>query len=1085
MSEERRLVTILFADVVGSTALGENLDPEDVRALLGRLFAIAREAVERHGGRVEKFIGDAIMAVFGLPIAHDDDAARALSAALELRDRVRADPALADRLAIRLGVNSGEVIATRDQEAQEFLVTGDPVNTSARLQQAAEPWMILVGERTARAAGDRFSFGPSIAVEAKGKANPVSALPLEAAVDAGSRARHRGRIVGREADLSQLQLTARRAFDERRPFVVSIVAPAGVGKSRLLEEFLDHLDPSILVATAQCLPYGQRLTYWPMRAILLSIIGLGDASTPDVIRPALGAWLREAGDLEADRTAELLAATIGAGESESADRIALFAAWRRFVEFAADKSPLVLVIEDLHWSSDSLLDLVESMLQPRADLPILMIALARPELLDRRPSWGGGRRNSVSIALDPLPSQAVAELVADLLPDATQEIVDAVVERAEGNPFYAGEIVRSLIDRLGAEPDPVSVPAAIASLPDTVQATVLARLDALDPTSRRVVQLGAVMGRTFEPRALPVLEPSVTEEQVAAAVEALLDRDLIRSTGRGQQTFRHILIREVAYGTLPRSERARLHAAAGSWLESEAVATGREDELAELVAFHFREASVLATLLAEAPLPDLPDRAVRWLRLAAEVANSGAASVEAAHHLEAAVELAPKEALPDLYERLGVVWIGGDQAVEAFEKASALGRELGLGAAQQLATLAQEMIVRARWAGSIGSQLSEAVRRTRLDEINGLVDVVTDKRARALGALAVGFGAGIGDQPKPEDVAAAAEASARALVLARELDDPDLISACLDAVGAVAMANNRYEESREVAQERLALGDQISTSERLDAAVVSTWAFTILGRLPEAEAAAAQAKAGLVSGQAPSWAAGASSWRTTALFHLGRWDEAIPEAGRMERALAESEIRAPWYALNGILSAWSIERARGDAVEADRWRVAANRIFDGSDPGIRTQRLRALVDGKLGSLEHDFIDDFLTFTGRLDHVAFILAALADRRLGTETSGLDNMIAYADERSILLVSSMARRLRGLRRHDETDLRDALAAFERMEARPHVARAKSEIGLLIGDAVLVEAAIGELEAIGDLEHATRIVAEQRAAKTATAR
>src|SRR5260221_8781173 len=392
------------------------------------------------------------MAVFGLPIAHDDDAARALSAALELRDRVRADRAVADRLAIRLGVNSGEVIATRDQDAQEFLVTGDPVNTSARLQQAAEPWMILVGERTARAAGERFSFGPTIAVEAKGKANPVSARPLEAAVGAGSRARPRGRIVGREADLAQLELTARRAFDERRPFVVSIVAPAGVGKSRLLEEFLDHLDPEILVATAQCLPYGQRLTYWPMRAILLSIVGLGDASTPDVIRPALGAWLRDAGDQEADRTAELLAATVGAGESESADRIALFAAWRRFVELAAEKSPLVLVIEDLHWSSDSLLDLVESMLQPRADLPILMIALARPELLDRRPSWGGGRRNAVTISLDPLPSQAVVELVADLLPDATPEIVDAVVDRAEGNPFYAGEIVRSLIDRLGAVP---------------------------------------------------------------------------------------------------------------------------------------------------------------------------------------------------------------------------------------------------------------------------------------------------------------------------------------------------------------------------------------------------------------------------------------------------------------------------------------------------------------------------------------------------------------------------------------------------------------------------------------------------------
>src|SRR4029079_1602974 len=258
------------------------------------------------------------------------------------------------------------------------------------------------------------------------------------------------------------------------------------------------------VAPAQCLPDGQRLPYWPIRAILLSIVGLADETSPEEVRSATANWLRDGGEPDAERTAEVLAATIGACEVEG-DRIALLAAWRRLVELAAERAPLVLVIEDLHWSSDSLLDLVESMLQPRADLPILMIALARPELLDRRPSWGGGRRNAVSISLGPLPSQAVAELVADLLPDATQEIVDAVVDRAEGNPFYAGEIVRSLIDRLGAVPDPVAVPAAISSLPDTVQATVLARLDALDPNARRVVQLGAVMGRTFEPRARPVL----------------------------------------------------------------------------------------------------------------------------------------------------------------------------------------------------------------------------------------------------------------------------------------------------------------------------------------------------------------------------------------------------------------------------------------------------------------------------------------------------------------------------------------------------------------------------------------------------
>ncbi|HEY8989599.1 MAG TPA: adenylate/guanylate cyclase domain-containing protein, partial [Candidatus Limnocylindrales bacterium] len=481
MTDERRLVTVLFADVVGSTAMGEALDPEDVRALLGRFFAIARDAIEQHGGQLEKFIGDAVMAVFGLPLAHDDDPARALAAAIELRDRVRLDSVLGDRLPIRLGVNGGEVIATRgvhDGASSDFLITGDAVNSAARLQQAADAWAILVGERTARAVGDRFVFGAPLAVEAKGKSAPIAARLLTGAATVGHRRQRRTTIVGRDEDLLQLQLVARRAIAERRPYLVSVVAPAGVGKSRLLEEFLDQIgtDQPVRVALAQCLPYGQRLTFWPMRAILLSILELPDDALPERVRDALSVWLSVRGESD-PRTAELVAATVGAGEMESADGIALFAAWRKFVELAADQVPLILIVEDLHWSSDSLLDLIEAILQPRADVPLMMIALARPELLDRRPSWGGGRRNAVSIALEPLPDDAVAELVASLLESPAPQIVAAVVQRAEGNPFYAGEIVRSLMDQLGPAPDPAAVTAALAALPDSVQTTVLSRLD--------------------------------------------------------------------------------------------------------------------------------------------------------------------------------------------------------------------------------------------------------------------------------------------------------------------------------------------------------------------------------------------------------------------------------------------------------------------------------------------------------------------------------------------------------------------------------------------------------------------------------
>jgi class 3 adenylate cyclase len=1076
VTEERRLVTVLFADVVGSTTLGETLDPEDVRALLGRLFSIARDAVETRGGRVEKFIGDAVMAVFGLPTAHDDDVPRALTAALDLRDRVRADETLAGRIAIRLAVNTGEVIATRDADASQFLVTGDPVNSAARLQQGAEPWAILVGERSVRAARGRFEFGPPLDVEAKGKAAPLAARPLVGLAEKVRQPRAT-KIVGRDADLQQLELTARRALEEGRPYLVSIVAPAGVGKSRLLEEFLGRLPETTTVAIAQCLPYGQRLTYWPMRAILLAVVGLPDDATPAEVRDGVLEWLRETDAPDPERTADLLAATIGASESESGDRLALFSAWREFVEVAAARSPLVLVIEDLHWSSDSLLDLVESILQPKADVPLLMIALARPELLDRRPSWGGGRRNAISLALEPLRDRDVGELVADLLPGVAPEVGQIVAARAEGNPFYAGEIVRTLEERLGPAPDPARIESSIASLPDTVQATVLSRLDSLEPTARRVVQLGAVLGRSFPVAALAALEPSLAPDSIETAMDLLVDRDMVRPSGRGTVTFRHILIREVAYGTLPRSERARLHLAAGLWLDHDAVESGREDELAELVAFHFREAINLATLIGDPVDPANAARAVSWLRRAAEVVFGGGANVEAARHLNAAIELAPREDQPNLYERLGVVWAGGDQALAAFRKAYVLGQELHLGPEQALRTLAQALIVNTRWAGSVGGRLPEQERQAQLAEVERLLSEVTSERAIALGWLALAFRLNITNAPSAEDVEASRVAGEKALELTRALDDPDLVSASLDALDSAEMADNDFLHVPAIVTARLALGNRLSTGERLDSWIVSAWAYTLLGKLEAAEQSASSAVAGLTSGQAPSWVGGASAWRVLVLYTVGGWNEARAEAARMQRALAESEITAPWFALNGILAAYLIARARGETVDSDTWRAVAEDVFDRSDSTIRTQRLRSFFTGDLDGLAITVVADFLTFTGRLDYVGLSLAELADHRRAMDPASLDRLVEYMDARSLPFISAPARRLAGLIRRDETELRAALEAFETMGARPAAARVSAELGLLAGDRAAVEAAIDELEKIGDRLHAGRLVAELR--------
>ena len=705
MTDERRLVTVLFADVAGSTALGNSLDPEDLRALLSRYYDIAKDVVSAHGGTVEKFIGDAVMAVFGLPQAHGDDAVRAIAAALELRDRVQSDTRLGDRLPIRLGVNTGEVVASRADEASDFLVTGDAVNVAARLEQAASPWTVMVGDRTMRAARGHFRFGPQQTLEAKGKPGGIGGS--EALGPArGSSARTP--LFGRQSDLEQLSLVARRAFNEKRPYLVSVIAPPGTGKTRLLEEFLGGLgeiEATAQVAIAQCLPYGQQLTYWPLRAVLFRIVGLSDESTTDEIRSAVAAWLREKHVEDALEIGALLSSTVGAGETEASDLAALFAAWRIFIEAAAADGPLVLAFEDLHWSSDTLLDLFEFVLQPRADSPVVVLALARPELLDRRPTWGGGRRNHVSIALEPLDDRSVADLVRHLSEGLPDTFVDAVVKRAEGNPFFATEIVNGLLEQQTSFDDPAAAQDALQRLPDNVQATVLARLDLLPDGERDAIRLGAVFGRTFRPAGVAALGDARSQADVELACEQLVERDMIRPSGADGYAFRHIIIREVAYGTLPRTSRATLHGAAARWLEEGSV--GREEAVAELIAYHYREAATLATALELDEADALRAKALHWLIRAAEVARASAATLEARQHVRAALDFASPDDLPELQELLADVEIGGTLIVDIYEKALELARAAGRGPDMELRLLAKAIAVETRSQGSVANRMTE------------------------------------------------------------------------------------------------------------------------------------------------------------------------------------------------------------------------------------------------------------------------------------------------------------------------------------------------------------------------------------------
>lgn len=1080
MTEERRLVTVLFADVAGSTALGEALDPEDMRALLGRYYEIARGVIEEHGGTLEKFIGDAVMAVFGLPAAHDDDAARALSAALALRDRVRADPKLGDRLPIRLGLSTGEVVAATDGGSGDFLITGDAVNVAARLQQGAESWEIVCSDRTARAAGDGFAFGGVVEADARGKGAPVEARRLEGARSSSAPPRRRTPFLGRDADVAQLELTSGRAMRERRPFLITITAPAGTGKTRLLEEFLARLpeqQPEARVVTAQCLPYGQRLTYWPLHTLLLQLLGLPEDTDPDEVRPAAQAWLERAADSAPHRTAELLAATFGTTEGDPIDRAELFAAWRSAVELAAREHPLVVVVEDLHWSSDSLLDLIEVILQPRGEAPLLMIVLARPELLDRRPTWGGGRRNYVALNLEPLDDLAVAALVDFLLDGPPQAVVDTVVARAEGNPFYAGELARTLRERGPDLRDPSAVTAAVAALPDTVHGTVLARLDLLPPDSRRTIQLGSVFGRSFRTSGVAAIEHGLTGG-LAEAVDHLLEHELLRPGTGDERTFRHILIREVAYQTLPRGERARLHGAAGTWLETQSI--GREEEVAELVAFHFREAVTLGTAAGIDLDPGISEKAVLWLGRAATAASAGAAFEEAARHLRAAIEIAPREELPELWGRLGDIFGGGNQATEAFANAARLGKELGRSPDFILRALSGQLMVLGRWGGSVGSPLSEAQVASLVEEVHQLRTQASDRAVIGWSLVAesfMPFEAATSERIATQEEWDAAQTIAEeAAAIARELDDASMISAALDALSSYTLGTDP-EAGVAFALERKALEDRLPLYERSDTQNMIAWSSSALGDLNTVLSAAEGMLRDLTPNQAQALALSLAAWQVWALGLLGRWDEVSTTAERASRLWEDAGRITSGFAVHGFIVAADVGRARRDDRLEGQAVATLLGITEQFPPGQLFRRLSAFAGPDPEALARTVIGDWRPYLTRLHFVERAVAVCADLRHPVPTDDLDVLLGEARARDQRLLLAQVLRARGIQERDAANLREALALFEGFEAQPLVARTQVELGQIVDDPDMVAAGTATLDALGDVTQLGRLAAATR--------
>ncbi len=803
---ERRLVSVLFVDLVGFTRFAEDRDAEDVRDVLDRYYEAAAQAVQRHGGIVEKFIGDAVMAVWGTPAAHEDDAERAVRAALEVADQVTALGRELDLdLQARAAVATGEAAADITAVAQG-MVTGDIVNTASRLQSAAQPGSVLVGEGTYRAASRAIAFEPMDPLSLKGKAEPVPAWRAVRVVgERGGTGRGEAPeppFVGRDEELRLVKDLLHTTGREGRSRLLAVSGVAGVGKSRVvweLQKYVDGLTEDVYWHEGRCPAYGDGVSFWAFGEMVRTRAGIAETDDPETTRALLAASLA---DLVpgADERAWLeprLGHLLGLSAAPPGDREELFGAWRRYVEHVAARGTTVLVFEDLQWADPGLLDFVESLLLWSRALPLLVVTLARPELADRRPTWGAGLRSSTVLHLDPLPETDVAAMVGGYLRGLPPDGLTRIVTRAEGIPLYAVETVRMLADR-GVLEQVAGGYRVVGSLegeldmPETLHALVAARLDGLDERDRSLLQDAAVLGQTFTVAALGAVSGRPPDE-LDARLQSLVRRELLlqdrdpRSPERGHFGFVQSVLREVAYATLAKPARRALHQAAAQYFASLA-----DEELAGVVATHYLEAYRAEPAAAQGEAVAASAR--EWLGRASARALSLGSPELALAYAEQALSLATDEDLPQLlrHAALAATTSGDlhravDLVAEAVRALRAEGDEAG--AALLLVEVAGTFF------GTSNGPLVESLVRSadeRLRDTDGPV------RARVTAMVShLAFYSGRRDE--------ALQRSEEALVLAERFRDE---AALRDAVGARAealMYAGRHFESALLASARLDL----------------------------------------------------------------------------------------------------------------------------------------------------------------------------------------------------------------------------------------------------------------------------------------
>jgi class 3 adenylate cyclase len=914
-------VTVLFADLVGFTAHSERLDPEDVQAVLAPYHARLRFELERFGGTVEKFIGDAVMALFGAPVAHEDDPERAVRAGLAIRDWIAEE----GRLQVRIGIQTGEALINLDArpETGEGMAAGDVVNTAARLQSAAPTNGIVVGETTYRATAHTIDFRESPPVVAKGKEAPIrvwEVVQARARFGVDLAPRSAGPLVGRERELDALKATLTRARLQRSPELVTLVGVPGIGKSRLVSELFASIErgeqDSALIYWRQgrSLPYGEGVSYWALAEMIKAHAGILETDDADAADAKLRRALDGLLDEDADWVGAHVSALVGQAATSdvaSAPREEAFAAWRRFFEALADERPLVLVFEDIQWADDGLLDFIEHLADWVRGVPMLILCTARLELLERRPAWGGGKLNAATIALAALSEEDTAKLIAALAsrPLLEAETQAALLERAGGNPLYAEQYVRMLAERRALEELP---------LPESVQGIIAARLDSLPAAEKTLLQDAAVIGKVFWVGALTSTERDRSETE--RLLHALERKEFVQRArrasvaGETEFAFKHLLVRDVAYGQIPRAERAEKHRRAAEWIES----LGRPEDHAEMVAHHYASALELAHAAGK-DTTAFAATARAALREAGDRAATLYAFAQADQYYAQALELAKvdERELLELLFRQGRVRYAGDYGgAEQLESA----RDGFLAAGdRERAAEAELMLADIGWHSGHRERAMAHLERAR-----ALTDDADPSRVRAAVLAEIAR-----YEMLAEHHETAIATGGEALRMADALGLDELRAELLNTIGSARMGIN--DEAGGLRD----LEESVELSARLDSVASLVRAYNnlgtmnvILGRLDAAgEQVRESYRLAKRFGHHGFARFSEGGPLLGAAYHEGRWDDVVAGADAFLADVSPSYQRASASGLRGLIRLGRDEAA-GAVEDAERAVEAATLAAD-------------------------------------------------------------------------------------------------------------------------------------------------------------